>query len=114
MITNLENAEHYRWGAVCEGWRLLERADLTVIRERIPPGAGEVQHFHARARQLFFVLSGALEIELGEQRFRVGAEDALEVSPGVLHRVSNSGPADAVFLVISAPTTRGDRTNVEA
>jgi len=31
-----------------------------VIRERIPPGRGEVRHYHPRARQCFFVLSGQI------------------------------------------------------
>ena len=46
---NLTNAEHYVWGEVCEGWRLLDRPDLSVIHERIPPGRGEVSHYHSRA-----------------------------------------------------------------
>ncbi len=113
-IKNVGTAEHYRWGQVCDGWRLLERSDLSVIQERIPPGAGEVMHVHARARQLFFVIAGELEIQLGEQRFRLTIGDSLEVPPGDRHLVRNDGNADATFLVVSAPTTREDRVNVEA
>lgn len=112
MIKNLKNAEHYIWGDVCEGWRLLDQPDLSVIQERIPPGAGEVRHYHARARQLFFVLEGELVIDVSHDRFQLQAKDSLEVTPGDAHSVRNNGAADAVFLVISAPTTRGDRTNL--
>ena len=114
MIRNVKTAEHYRWGQVCDGWRLLERADLSVIQERIPPGAGEVLHYHQRARQLFFVLAGELQIQLGEQLFRLSTGDALEMPPGNPHRVQNLGQVDAAFLVVSAPSTQGDRVNVEA
>jgi len=114
MIKNTANAEHYPWGQVCDGWRLLERSDLSVIQERIPPNAGEISHFHQRARQLFFVLSGELQIQLGEQRFHLSPGDSLEVPPGDRHRVRNEGSIEATFLVVSAPTTRGDRVNVEA
>jgi hypothetical protein len=31
-------AEHYIWGQVCEGWHLVDRADMSVIAERVPPG----------------------------------------------------------------------------
>jgi mannose-6-phosphate isomerase-like protein (cupin superfamily) len=113
MLKNTNLAEHYRWGEVCDGWRLLERSELSVIQERIPPGAGEVTHYHQRARQLFFVLTGELQIQLGERLFRLCPGDSLEVPPGDHHRVRNEGSADATFLVVSAPTTRGDRVNLE-
>ncbi len=51
MIKNTTTAEHYTWGSVCEGFRLLDRAELSVIQERIPPGAAELRHYHQRARQ---------------------------------------------------------------
>jgi quercetin dioxygenase-like cupin family protein len=113
MIKNLRTAEHYRWGDICDGWRLLNRPDLSVIQERIPPGAGEVKHYHEHARQLFFVLSGQLDIELNGQAFRLCTGDSLEVPPGDPHRVRNVAEADAMFLVVSAPTTHGDRVNLE-
>ena len=113
MITNISTAEHYKWGDVCDGWRLLNRPDLSVIQERIPPGAGEVRHFHSRARQLFFVLDGHLDIELRDQVFRISPGDSLEVPPGDTHRVRNDGDVDVSFIVVSAPTTQGDRTNLE-
>jgi len=113
MVKNVDTAEHYRWGQACDGWHLLQRSDLSVIQERIPPGAGEISHYHDRARQLFYVLSGELRIQLGEQRFRVAMGDSLEIPPGAHHRVRNEGDADATFLVVSAPTTRGDRVDLE-
>jgi mannose-6-phosphate isomerase-like protein (cupin superfamily) len=113
MIKNTSSAEHYRWGQVCDGWRLLERSDLSVIQERIPPGTGEITHYHSRARQLFYVLAGELQLQLGEQLFRLSPGDSLEVPPGSHHRVRNEGELDAAFLVVSAPTTQGDRVNVE-
>jgi mannose-6-phosphate isomerase-like protein (cupin superfamily) len=112
-IVNRSSAEHYVWGSVCDGWRLLDRPDLAVIEERVPPGAGEVRHRHRRARQMFVVVSGSLVIELGDERHALARGDALEVPPGLPHRVLNQGPADARFLVISAPTTRGDREDLE-
>ncbi|MBL8378370.1 MAG: cupin domain-containing protein [Burkholderiales bacterium] len=113
MIKNRETAEHYRWGGVCDGWRLLDRPDLSVIQERIPPSAGEVRHYHARARQLFYVLEGTLDIDIDCRVHHLARGDALEVPPGSTHRVRNTGDADVTFLVVSAPSTTGDRVNVE-
>lgn len=112
MIRSTSTSEHYQWGGVCDGWRLLDRSDLSVIQERIPPRAGEVRHYHQKARQLFFVLRGELQIELRDREFALSAEDSLEVPPGEPHRVRNVGNVDATFLVVSAPTTAGDRFDV--
>ncbi|MEO8482833.1 MAG: cupin domain-containing protein [Acidobacteriota bacterium] len=112
MIKNIGNAEHYQWGQVCEGWRLLDRADLSVIQEHVPPGAGEVRHRHTRARQLFVVLSGQLTIETTDALFRLAAGDALEVPPTEPHVARNDSRADVSFLVISAPSTKNDRDDL--
>jgi mannose-6-phosphate isomerase-like protein (cupin superfamily) len=111
-VRNKENAEHYTWGHGCDGWRLLSREDLSVIQERIPPGHGEVLHLHTRARQMFYVIEGQLEIELAGEKVLLASGDSLEVAPMQHHRVTNSSKADAHFLVISSPSTTGDRTDL--
>ena len=40
------------------------------------------------------------------------AGQGLHVAPGTQHRFVNRSDADVVFLVISSPTTAGDRTNL--
>jgi mannose-6-phosphate isomerase-like protein (cupin superfamily) len=111
-VKNTTNAEHYLWGDACDGWRLLARSDLAVTQERIPAGRGEVEHYHGKARQLFYVLNGSLRIAIESDTFDLSKGDSLEVPPTTPHRVWNGGMDDAHFLVISAPTTQGDRVNV--
>lgn len=108
-VSRRDTAEHYQWGDGCDGWRLLSRADLNVIEERVPPGAAEVPHRHAIARQFFRVLSGEATLEFDDHAVSFGAGEGVEVPPGVRHRFVNHGVVDVVFLVISAPTTAGDR-----
>jgi mannose-6-phosphate isomerase-like protein (cupin superfamily) len=55
---SIENAEPHVWGQICDGWHLLKRDDMSVIQERVPPGGAEVMHYHAQARQFFYILSG--------------------------------------------------------
>jgi hypothetical protein len=45
------SAPHYTWARICDGWRLVDTPGLSVIEERVPPGAGEVRHYHNQARQ---------------------------------------------------------------
>lgn len=107
--TSKANAPHYVWGGDCDGWRLVDRQDLSVIHERMPPGRQEVRHFHTTARQFFFVLSGALTLEVDGERHVLGAGNGLEIAAGSPHQAINVGPDPVEFLVISQPTTRGDR-----
>lgn len=106
----LAGAEHYTWGEVCDGWRLLREKELSVIQERVPPGGAEVMHFHSRARQFFYVLSGIATLELTDGAVTFGAGEGVHVPPGIPHRFRNTTDEDVVFLVISAPSTEGDRT----
>lgn len=109
----IENAEHYCWGQVCDGWHLLKLDGVSVIRERVPPGAAEIRHRHARARQFFYVLEGAALIEVDGVRHALAAGQGLHVPPGAAHQFRNESPADVHFLVVSVPQSHGDRENVE-
>jgi mannose-6-phosphate isomerase-like protein (cupin superfamily) len=110
--TSSFNAEHYVWGEVCDGWHLLKEPNLSVIEERVPPGAGEAKHFHSTARQYFFVLSGSATLEFDGRKVSFGSGEGVHVPPGVAHRFVNESGEEVRFLVISSPSTRGDRTNV--
>lgn len=109
---NRSNAEHYVWGEVCDGWRLLDGQHLSVIEERMPPGSTEVQHVHAKATQLFYVLEGTLTLEVDAERLALSVGDACGVHPGRSHVARNESSEPVRFLVISSPTTRGDRRPV--
>lgn len=110
-ISDVGSAEHYTWGDACEGWHLLKDPALSVIQERVPPLAGETQHFHVRARQFFFVLSGKATMEFESGSVTFGAGQGLHVPPHTPHRFVNRSDEDVVFLVVSSPATAGDRVD---
>jgi len=107
-----ENAEHYVWGEQCDGWTLLQRQDLSVIHERMPAQTQEIRHYHAQARQFFFVLSGQLCMELEGEHHALQAQQGIEIPPQARHQARNESDSDVEFLVISHPTTRGDRSDL--
>ncbi len=109
MIADRSGAEHYLWGQDCDGWLLLQGDDLLVIEERMPPGTAEARHYHARARQFFYVLSGTLTMEQYGATHRIVARQGIAIAPGQPHQARNDSDGDVFFLVISAPTSRGDR-----
>ncbi|MDW3224452.1 MAG: cupin domain-containing protein [Paracoccaceae bacterium] len=113
-VINRANAPHYMWAQICEGWRLLEGDDLSVTEERMPPQTREERHLHEQANQLFFLLEGSLTIDLDDVIHQLAPSDALNIKPGQMHQVRNdSQTKPARFLVISSPTTQGDRISAE-
>ena len=111
---SIGNARHYLWGNGCDGWHLLDRDDLSVIEERVPPGAAEDRHRHVRARQFFYVLVGEATLELEGEIHRLRAGEGLHVPPGATHQLRNEGNMEIRFLVISAPRSHGDREEAGA
>lgn len=104
-----KTAEHYIWGETCDGWPLVKTAELSVIHERMPPGTSEARHYHKQSRQFFFVLKGIAAIEIDGIRQVLKRHEGTEVSPCVPHQIFNEYEEDVEFLVISQPSTQGDR-----
>ena len=88
----------------------MDRDDLFVIQERIPPRGCEEWHVHDRARQFFYVLSGRAEMRTAVGTVQLGSGVGVEVPPGLAHQFVNVGETDVAFPVTSTPTTRRDRT----
>jgi mannose-6-phosphate isomerase-like protein (cupin superfamily) len=110
MIINIGNAKHYGWGNdKCDGWFLLERHDLSVIQEQVPPGGSETQHYHQNSTQMFYILHGNAVMERDGVRYEMTAGDSIVIEPGVPHKFMNLGSTDVMFLVISSPESHGDR-----
>lgn len=106
------NAEHYTWGAGCDGYYLLKSPGAHVIEENMPPGTAERMHRHRNARQLFYVLSGELTMRFAEGDVRIAAGSALEVEPGQGHQARNDSTSEVRFIVVSVPPSHGDREDI--
>ncbi|WP_433946867.1 cupin domain-containing protein [Paenibacillus sp. SN-8-1] len=114
MMISKKNVQHYIWGDNCDGWRLIDEEDRCIIHERMPVGASEVRHFHSKAKQFFFILSGTMTIELDGTVYNLEEHEGIEVKPILPLQVYNKSYRDLEFLVISQPNTRNDRELVES
>jgi len=103
------NAEHYRWGNDCDAWYLVKDEKLSVIEEFMPSGACEIRHFHRKAQQFFYILSGEVMMEVEGRKFLIRAGSGIHVLPGARHQIRNPSSAAVRLLVISQPPSRGDR-----
>ncbi|WML57680.1 cupin domain-containing protein [Neobacillus sp. PS2-9] len=113
MKISKHNAEHYTWGSQCDGWHLVNQQELSVIHERMPSQTAEVRHYHQQSRQFFFVLSGNPTLEVDGERFTLTPQEGIEVPPHIPHQMFNQSSSDVEFLVISQPTSKGDRILAE-
>ena len=111
-IVDVTTGKRYQWGSASEGWHLLDRPELSVIQERVPPGDRERRHFHSKARQFFYVLDGRAVLEMDGTRFELGVGQGLEIPPGAAHQFINESQSAVTFLVVSCPHSHGDRTDV--
>jgi mannose-6-phosphate isomerase-like protein (cupin superfamily) len=111
MVITIENAEHYIWGEICDGWHLLKHDGMSVIQERVPAGVAEVMHYHNISRQFFYILEGEAKMAFEDHEVSLKKGQGLEIPPQVKHQFKNHSNADVHFLVISVPSTRGDRIN---
>jgi mannose-6-phosphate isomerase-like protein (cupin superfamily) len=109
---SVQNAEHYNWGDKCDGWHLLKSDTLNVIQERMPPSTWEQLHFHSKAQQLFYILSGEATFEIADKVILVAANESLHIPQQTKHKISNLGKSDLNFIVISEPKSHGDRVNL--
>ncbi|MEO7766270.1 MAG: cupin domain-containing protein [Ferruginibacter sp.] len=109
---SVKNAEHYKWGQSNDGWHLLKTANLSVIEECMFAGNAEGLHFHKKAEQLFYILSGEAVFETGKDIYYLSRGESVHVLPGIVHKISNNGPSELHFIVISSPAAHGDRIDV--
>jgi mannose-6-phosphate isomerase-like protein (cupin superfamily) len=112
MKRDKESSEHYTWGQHCDGWHLLKTESLSVIQELMPPNTEEVLHFHRKAQQFFFILSGHATFEVEGEIVEVKSNEGFYIKPNTKHKIKNNGAHDLHFLVISEPKAHGDRTNI--
>lgn len=112
-VISKDNAEHYLWGEGCDGWHLAKTANLSVIQELVPPGCEEVAHFHNKAEQFFYVLSGIATMQVDGEAHLLHPSQGLHIAAGTPHQLRNLHDENLSFMVISTPPSHGDRVALE-
>jgi len=99
---------------VCDGWHLLKNEALSVIEECMPPGTEEVTHYHEQAQQFFYVLSGEAVMDISGEEVRIYARQGVTMPPKTAHKIKNVAREPVRFLMISQPSSHGDRVVVKS
>ena len=109
---NREMTKHYNWKEVCDGWHLVERDDLSVITEKMPPHTAEDMHYHEKSRQFFYILSGQAVMRFADRDEIINIGEGIEIAPREAHQMTNTSNSDIEFLVVSMPKSHGDKVLV--
>ena len=70
----------------------------------VPKGGGPPPHVHTREDETFYVVSGSLEILLGDRTYHAKRGDFVYIPRGTVHRFKNDGDDTAVQLVTFVPS----------
>jgi mannose-6-phosphate isomerase-like protein (cupin superfamily) len=74
-----------------------------VVETFLPPGSGAPRHLHHDHDETFYVVSGSLEVAVGDVAVTVGPGGLARATRGVAHSFRNPGPGDAVVLALYDP-----------
>jgi Mannose-6-phosphate isomerase len=70
---------------------------------RVAPGLGVPRHTHTREDEAYFVLSGELEAEVGDETFTLRAGETLIAPRNIPHQLRNSGTIVNHYLIMFSP-----------
>lgn len=87
--------------------RLQSLAEATV-----PPGGATLLHRHHASEELYHLLAGRGEMQLGESRFTVRAGDTICIPPGVPHNLRNTGRVPLRLLCCCTPPYQHEDTEL--
>ena len=84
-----------------------------------PAGVGHFRpasygHFNP-ARVVYYVrrFQGSAVFELDNTTMHIGEREGIHIGSQVIHQIRNEGSTNLEFIVISEPTSKGDRVIIE-
>ncbi|MBK7855663.1 MAG: cupin domain-containing protein [Bacteroidetes bacterium] len=112
MLVSKNELNHYNWGNNCDGWCLLDTNELSVIEELMLPGTVETMHYHKKATQLFYILTGEATFTIDNKVLVSKQGECIKILPNQIHKIENNSFADLRFLLVSQPKAQQDRFEI--
>jgi mannose-6-phosphate isomerase-like protein (cupin superfamily) len=69
----------------------------------LEPNGGQVPWHNQEQEEIYFIVEGAGEMCLGEERSAIGTGQAVAIPPGVFHQLTNSGPTPMRMIYCYGP-----------
>lgn len=75
----------------------------SLAEATVGPGEETAEHYHPATEELYYFVSGAGRLRLGDEEAAVTTGDCVVIAPGTPHKLWNPGPAPLVLLCCCAP-----------
>ena len=75
----------------------------SLAEEVLPPGAAVGRHHHLATEEVYYILSGAGQMTVGDEARAVAAGDAVFIPRGRTHTLVNTGAEPLVLLLVCGP-----------
>jgi quercetin dioxygenase-like cupin family protein len=75
-----------------------------LLEVGLAPGMGVPRHTHTREDEAYYVLSGELEVTVGDEAFILRAGDTLIAPRDIPHQLRNSGKVENHYLLVFSPS----------
>lgn len=69
----------------------------------LPPGKSSLKHYHPSTEESYYILSGEGLLVMNEETAQLTNGDAVVIPIGTVHKITNTGKDDLVFLAICTP-----------
>ena len=89
-----------------------QTANQSLAEAVIQAGVSTHLHLHHKSEEIYYVLRGSGEMELGNKRFGMAEGDSICIPPGTPHRLHNNTPDPLVILCCCAPAYRHEDTEL--
>jgi quercetin dioxygenase-like cupin family protein len=74
-----------------------------IMEASVAPGGGPPPHIHHREDESFFLLQGALTVNVGDKTLHASPGDFVHLPRGIAHSFKNTSNVDAKMLVTITP-----------
>ncbi|MCA9212752.1 MAG: cupin domain-containing protein [Planctomycetales bacterium] len=107
-IVNINDAEPFITADGSEIRELLAHRNSGIRNQslaeaRLPPGGATTTHYHPNTEEIYYILTGNAEMQIGDEIQQVGPGDAIAIQPGAIHQIRNTGDFELKFLCCCAP-----------
>ena len=75
----------------------------SLAEARVPVGGSTMEHYHAKAEEIYFITHGTGRMRIEGESREVRAGDAIAIPPGKKHKIWNTGAEMLRLLCCCAP-----------
>ena len=75
----------------------------SLAEEMLPPGCAVTPHHHRDLEEIYYIVSGAGLMTVGESSREVGAGDAVYIPRGHRHSLKNTGTEPIKLILVCGP-----------